>query len=74
MYQKIVLKSQLCHKGVPSAKSRDMIPRNKGMPLYLATISFTEAVIFKKFRVEISKLFFDTLELIFLVEIFFKVL
>ena len=51
-----------------------MITRNKGMPLYLATIPFTEAVIFKIFQVEISKQFFDTLELIFLVEIFFKVL
>ena len=44
------------------------------MPLYLATIPFTEAVIFKIFQVEISKLFFDTLELIILVEILLKVL
>ena len=73
-YQKINLKSQLSHKGAPSAKSRDMITRNKGMPLYWVTIPFTEAAIFNIFQVDISKLFFDTLELIFLVEIFFKVL
>ena len=46
-YQKIDLKSQLSHKGVPTAKSMNITTRYKGMPLYLATISFTGAEFFK---------------------------
>ena len=58
----MILKSQLSHKGAPSAKSRDMITRNKGMPLYLATIPFTEAVIFNIFsKLMFQNYFFDTL-------------